>query len=48
MKRDAQKRFSLIDNGIFKMPCTKLLLINVRPLHCFPFTSPLPEKEVHN
>ena len=32
MKEDAQKRFSLLENGIFDMPCTRLLLVNVSSL----------------
>ena len=27
--KEAQKKFSLLDNGILDMPCTRLLLINV-------------------
>ena len=29
MKKDAMKRFSLLDNGVLDKPSTKLLLINV-------------------
>ena len=29
MKKDAMKRFSLLENGILDQPSTKLLLINV-------------------
>lgn len=28
MRSDAQKKFSLLQNGIFDMPCTRLLLLN--------------------
>lgn len=28
MKRDAKKRFSLVENGILDMPCTRLLMLN--------------------
>ena len=31
MKKDARKRFSLLENGIFDMNSTKLLLINASP-----------------
>jgi hypothetical protein len=35
MKKDAQKRFSLLDNGILDKPSARLLLINVRqPKFC--------------
>lgn len=30
MKKDAQKRFSLLDNGILDKPSARLFLINVR------------------
>lgn len=29
MKQDAQKRFSLLENGILDKPSTKMLIINV-------------------
>ena len=29
MKKDAQKRFSLLESGILEQPSTRLLLVNV-------------------
>ena len=37
MKKDSQKRFSLLESGILDQPSTRLLLINVMPTISTPF-----------
>ena len=36
-KKDAQKRYSLLDNGMLDMPCAPQLIANVSPFRAWQF-----------